>query len=62
MERGGTGRSSALWGHGGSGKRNALVAVGLAFFIASLMAVSAPAAKKDKQAGVPARRLVGQRR
>src|SRR5215831_19457751 len=53
MERGKSGRSSALWGHGGSGKRNALLAVVLAFVISGFMAVPANAAKRDKQAVVP---------
>ena len=53
MERGTSGRSSALLGHGGSGKRRALLAVILAFVFAGLMAVPANAAKRDKQAVVP---------
>ncbi len=53
MERGGSGRSSALWAHGGSGRRNALLTVVLALVISGFMAVPANAAKRDKQAVVP---------
>jgi serine protease AprX len=53
MERGRSGRSSALWGHGGAGKRSTLLAVILVFVFAGLMAVPANAAKRDKQAVVP---------